>query len=513
MTAPTLRHRTSGILLHATSLPGPHGNGDLGAEAHAFVETLARAGQRWWQMLPIGPPGYGDSPYSAHSAFAGSPLLVDLDALDVPVDHARLPVGDVDFAAARAFRERHLRRAFDRFASSSEASPRRSAHAEFCAREAGWLDEFALFEALKRAHDGAAWVRWGPDVRLRRPRALARARNEHAEEIAFAKFVQFHFDEQWRALRAHCAERGIGLMGDVPIFVAHDSADVWEHQELFELEPDGELAAVAGVPPDYFSVTGQRWGNPLYRWPRMRATGYAWWVERFRAALARFDAIRLDHFIGFVRYWRIPARDPTAMNGAWRPGPGRAFFDRVREALGELPLVAEDLGAVTPAVTRLRRALGFPGTGILQFAFGSDVQAPKFLPHNLFRNRVVYTGTHDNDTLRGWLDDPGGGADDTRSSDEAAAERARALAYLGFEPDGDPGGARVCWALLRLLQASVAHTAIIPMQDVLGLGSAARMNRPGKPTGNWGFRLDAKALTPELEARLLDVARTYGRAP
>jgi 4-alpha-glucanotransferase len=416
----------------------------------------------------------------------------------------------VDYAAASEFRERHLRRAF---AALRSAPPRvRRALEEFCAREAPWLDEFALFQALKRAHGGASWVRWERALRLRRPEALARARREHEAEIAFAKFVQFRFDEQWRALRAHCTERGIGLMGDLPIFVAHDSADVWQHRELFELDPDGAPAAVAGVPPDYFSATGQRWGNPLYRWSRMRATGYAWWIHRFRRALGQFDAIRLDHFIGFVRYWRIPAREATATNGAWLPGPGRALFDRAREALGALPLVAEDLGAVTPAVTRLRRALGFPGTGILQFAFGNDAQAPKFLPHNHFRRRVVYTGTHDNDTLRGWLDDPGGGEDGMRTSAEAARERAHALAYLGRDAGEEGRDGEAHWALIRLLLASVAHTAIVPMQDVLGLGSEARMNRPGKPSGNWRWRFEASALTPQLEARLREITRTYGRA-
>ncbi len=507
---PSLRDRASGILLHPTSLPGPHGNGDLGAEAHAFVDFLGRAGQRWWQMLPIGPPGYGDSPYSAHSAFAGSPLLVDLDALGVAVDDAPPSTSSVDYGAARDFRERHLRRASAAFFAGPPRQ--RRAFSAFCAREARWLDDFALFQALKRAHGGASWVRWERDVRLRLPSALARARTAHADEIALAKFVQFRFDEQWRALRARCAERGVGLMGDLPIFVAHDSADVWQHRELFELEPDGEPAAVAGVPPDYFSATGQRWGNPLYRWPRMREAGYAWWIERFRAALARFDAVRLDHFIGFVRYWRIPAAEPTAVRGAWLPGPGRELFDRAREALGPLPLVAEDLGAVTPAVTALRRALGFPGTVILQFAFGRDAQAPKFLPHNHFRRQVVYPGTHDNDTLRGWLDDPGGGADATRSTAEAATERARALAYLGLRAEHH-GSDDAHGALLRLLLGSVAHTAMVSMQDVLGLGSEARMNRPGQATGNWRWRLEPHAVTPLLEARLLELSRTYGRAP
>jgi 4-alpha-glucanotransferase len=502
-------------LLHATSLPGPHGSGDLGEEARAFARFLARAGQRWWQMLPVGPPGFGDSPYSALSAFAGSPLLVDLDALGVPIDPPPFADdgGGVDWARAIAFRERHLRRAFEAFSAGAPASERRAFEA-FSDREARWLDDFALFAALKRAHGGVEWTRWERGVRLRKKDALARARKDHAAEIDYARFVQFRFDAQWRALRASCAELGVGLIGDLPIFVAHDSADVWQHRELFHLDAEGMPTVIAGVPPDYFSATGQRWGNPQYDWARHRETGFAWWLDRFRSALERFDAIRIDHFIGFVRSWHIPADEPTAMNGTWVPAPGRELFAKLREAVGarDLPLVAEDLGLVTREVTKLRTDLRLPGIRLVQFAFGTDPQAPKFYPHAHVRRAVVYTGTHDNDTIVGWFFDPGGGADSTRTPDEAEAERHHALAYLGREGE-DLARLEIHWEMIRLTMSSVARTAILPVQDVLGLGSEARMNRPGKPAGNWRWRLAPGALDGHVERKLREVTRTYGRAP
>jgi 4-alpha-glucanotransferase len=511
---PTLQDRASGVLLHVTSLPGPHGNGDLGKEAHAFVDFLSRSGQRWWQMLPVGPAGYGDSPYSAMSAFAGNPLLVDISALGVPVDsphRALFADGAVDYEAASAFREKHLRRAFQ--AEASMPARDRSGLAAYVEREAAWLEDFALFAALKRAHDGVEWTKWEPGVRKRQPAALARARKEHAAEIELTKFVQWKFDEQWSALRALCKDRGIGLIGDLPIFVAHDSADVWQHPELWKLDDEGVSTCVAGVPPDYFSETGQRWGNPLYRWAHLKKDGYAWWVDRVRGALARFDAVRLDHFIGFARYWEIPAHEQTAMNGRWMKGPGRALFDTIKRELGrgDLPFIAEDLGAVTPAVTRLRRDLGLPGMRIIQFAFGDDVQAPGFLPHNHTRRSAVYTGTHDNDTIAGWFHDPGDGNGSTRSPQQTAAERRAALAYIGRTSADLERGLEIHWEMIRLAMASVAHTAIVPMQDLLGLGSEARMNTPGRAGGNWRWRLPPDAITPALARRLLECTRTYGR--
>jgi 4-alpha-glucanotransferase len=501
---PNLRERTSGVLLHLTSLPGPHGNGDLGLEARSFADFLARAGQRWWQMLPVGPAGYGDSPYSALSAFAGNPLLIDLDAFGAP-STAQLADDAVDYAASSTFRERHLRTAFAGLDSGARA--RLSA---YCEREASWLDDFALFDALKRRHGGRAWTQWEEGFRDRRPAALEHARKDLAEDIAFARAAQWAFDEQWTAFRAYCKDRGLALMGDMPIFVAHDSADVWQHRELFDLDDVGLPNHIAGVPPDYFSTTGQRWGNPLYRWNVLAKSGYRWWVDRFKAAFRRFDAVRLDHFIGFVRYWRIPAHEPTAINGTWIKGPGRALFDAVAKAVGHpLPLVAEDLGAVTRKVTRLRRELGLPGIRLVQFAFGTDPQANVFLPHNHDRNAVVYTGTHDNDTSVGWFTDPGGLPASSRTRLESDQERHKVLAYMGRD-HGEP--VDVALEMMRLAMASVARTCILPMQDVLGLGPEARMNRPGTAEGNWRWRMRPGAADLRAEQRLLELSQIYGRA-
>jgi 4-alpha-glucanotransferase len=507
-----LSSRSSGVLLHLTSLPGPHGNGDLGLEARSFADFLERTEQRFWQMLPVGPAGYGDSPYSSLSAFAGNPLLIDLDVFgnrDLQGDSG-LPEDAVDYTAATQFRERHLRQAFESLDDRSRK--RRDA---FCEREGpAWLDDFALFDALKRAHGGKAWIEWEEGSRLREPSALERAKKDLAADIAFAKTAQWAFDEQWTSFRAYCKDRGVSLIGDVPIFVAHDSADVWQHRELFDLNEHGHSNHIAGVPPDYFSTTGQRWGNPLYRWTVLASRGYSWWVDRFKAAFRRFDIVRLDHFIGFVRYWRIKAEEPTAIRGKWMKGPGRALFDAVSSGMGltpgidRLPLIAEDLGAVTRKVTRLRRDLGLPGIRLVQFAFGTDPQAPSFLPHNHDRNAVVYTGTHDNDTSVGWFTDPGGTKTSTRSREEADKERHAVLAYMGRDHGEavDPS-----LEMMRLAMASVARTCIVPLQDVLGLGSDARMNLPGSADGNWRWRVRAHDIDGRAEQRLLGLTRTYGR--
>jgi 4-alpha-glucanotransferase len=505
---PTLDVRASGVLLHLSCLPGRHGSGDLGVEARAFVDFLARADQRWWQMLPVGPPGYGESPYSAQSAFAGSPLFVSLDDLaekglceaaslepTVPLAQDR-----VDYVPMEAYRTRVLQGAFERWSARGEDS----AYERFCVQEERWLEDFALFRALKRAHGGVQWTRWVRDVKLREPRAMTAARQELGRDVAFEKFVQYVFHAQWSRLRAYARARGVGLIGDVPIVVAHDSADVWQNPHLFFLDAEGEPTAVAGVPPDYFSATGQRWGNPLYRWKRMKKGGYAWWTERLRVMLRRFDAIRIDHFIGFQRYWRIPADRPTAAFGRWMKGPGADFFSAMKHALGDLPLIAEDLGAATPSVFALRDRFRFPGIKILQFAFGKDPYAYTFLPHNYSRNSVVFTGTHDNDTTVGWFHDEGGGWS-TRSPEESQIERDRAKQYLASD------GHEIHWDMMRAAFASVANLAIVPMQDVLGLGSAARMNRPGTETGNWAWRVAPSAFTQEVAARLSMLARTYGR--
>ncbi len=499
MRLPKLIDRTSGVLLHPTSLPG----GDLGSTARELVDFLAAAGQSWWQMLPVGPTGYGNSPYSAQSAFAGSAALVSTDRL----------ISDGLLAEAERARppEARLRAAF---AAAADSRDREA----FAAEAGDWLDDFALYRAIKAAHGHVQWTRWPAPLRDREPDALARFRDDHARELDFERFVQARFFGDWRALRAYAHARGIALIGDLPIFLAHDSADVWQHRGLFYLDDAGEPTLVAGVPPDYFSATGQRWGNPLYRWAEMRATGYAWWIARFRATLALFDAVRLDHFIGYTRYWAIPAREPTAVKGRWRPGPGARFFRAVGAALGELPLIAEDLGLVTPAVESLRVRFGFPGIKLLQFAFGTDPQGPSFLPHNYPREAVAYTGTHDNDTTVGWFSDLGSG---TRGVEQAALERRAALRYLGAPDDDDArDDARddrrddrreIHWRMIRAIMASVANVAVIPAQDLLGLGSEARMNHPGTATGNWEFRLAPGALAPAIADRLRDLSETYGR--
>ena len=492
---PKLDVRSSGVLLHPSSLPGGPESGDLGVEARRFVDFLADAGQSWWQMLPVGPAGYGGSPYSAQSGFAGNPMLVSLDRL---IEDGLLPARDPVLP-----REQQLRTAFAAFLRK-DGDPDFEV---FRAESRGWLEDFALYRALKRAHGDVQWTCWPAPLRDRDPAALAEARTTFANEIAYVRFVEWRFWRDFAALRAHAHDRGVALIGDIPIFTAHDSADVWQHRELFTLDPTtGEPSLVAGVPPDYFSETGQRWGNPLYRWDRMRERGFAWWIDRFRAMLAAFDAVRIDHFIGFCRYWEIPGHETTAINGQWREGPGTAFFDAVRAALGELPLIAEDLGAVTADVTALRDRYQLPGIKVLQFAFSSDSATSDFLPHNYARGAVVYTGTHDNDTTAGWFFDPGG---PMRSPEETEKERRRVLRYLGLPADHD--GRDIHWHMIRLALGSVANVAIVPVQDLLGLGSDARMNRPGTDRGNWRFRLPPGALTADLAARLRELTATYGR--
>ncbi len=516
----SLRGRASGVLLHLTSLPGPHGTGDLGPDARAFVEFLARAGQRWWQMLPVNPVGPGFSPYSGVSAFAGNPLLISLQDL---VEEGLLRTGEIGvqlsadrthYLAASELRSAALARAFVRF--REHHARYREALDAFRERARAWLSDYALFMALKRTRGPATWTTWAPPLARHEPAAVAEARAELADHIAFFEFEQFTFDRQWRALRAFAAERGVGLIGDAPIFVAHDSADVWGNQGIFRLDRAGEATHVSGVPPDYFSATGQRWGTPLYRWQMLKREGYRFWVERFRTLLELFDVIRLDHFIGFVRYWEIPAAEATAVNGRWRKGPGRDLFERVRAELGVLPFIAEDLGAVTPKVRALRRELGLPGMRVLQFAFSSDPRDNAFLPHRYVRACVAYTGTHDNDTSVGWFEevgverDPAEAAGGPRSREQAERERQAALRYLEGPLVGE-ATPQIHWLMVRALFASVADTVIIPMQDLLGLGSEARMNTPGVCEGNWTWRVERSALTPELADTLREFSEIYGR--
>ena len=499
--APSLRRRASGALLHVTSLPGGHGVGDLGPQARAFADWLAEAGQTWWQMLPVCPIGAANSPYSSPSAFAGNPLLVSLEALveDGLLEPSDLegapPAGErVDYDAAWRFKEPRLRKASASAAQSLEG-PVWDAFKSFYNEHAVWLDDYAQFMALKERFGTAAWVEWPPAVRQRRFREWEPGLLKSVGEAAFHhQFVQFLFHRQWRALREHCRAKGLGLIGDVPIFVSHESVDVWAHQDLFQLGPDGRPTVVAGVPPDYFSATGQRWGNPHYRWDVLAQRGYAWWLARLRSAAERFDAVRLDHFIGFQRYWEIPASCPTAVEGRWLPGPDGPFFETATRELPQLELIAEDLGSITPEVAALRDRFHFPGMRVLQFAFGSDQQAESFLPHNYPRRCVAYTGTHDNDTTRGWYEE---------SSTEL--ERHRARVYLRSD------GSQIHWDMIACLLRSTADTAIFPAQDLLGLGSAARMNKPGTAQGNWEWRLAAGALTPELARRLRELAREGGR--
>jgi 4-alpha-glucanotransferase len=505
-----LSRRASGLLLHPTSLPGRHGIGTLGEEAHRFASWLAEAGQRVWQVLPLGPTGYGDSPYQCFSAFGGNPLLVDLPALVADgllseADLADAPAfddGRVDYGAVMAFKLPLLDRAAERFARSAPPGERASC-AAFCRLNAGWLDDVAHFLALKSANDGRPWTTWDRALVARDPGALARSRVELAREIESRTLTQYFFFRQWQALRERCRALEVQLMGDVPIFVAHDSADVWARPDLFDLDADGAPRVQAGVPPDYFSETGQLWGNPIYRWGVMAREGFAWWIARLRSAFALFDRVRLDHFRGFEAHWEVPGGDDTAAGGAWVKGPGPALFDALVRALGPLEVVAENLGVITPEVEALRERYGFPGMAVLQFAFGSDPQANSFVPHNLTRDVVVYTGTHDNDTTAGWW--TAGVGDTTRTEEDVRAEREFARDYLRSD------GTEIHWDFIRAALGSVADTAIVPLQDVLGLGSEARMNVPAREQGNWVWRFRAEDLTDERRARLRGLTEMFGR--
>jgi 4-alpha-glucanotransferase len=496
--------RAAGVLLHPTSLPGSYGVGDLGDHGIAFLDWAQSAGMHIWQVLPLNPPGYGASPYGCLSSFAGNPLLISperllqdgLLAIDDVADVPRFSDEHVEFDRVAAYKSALLRTSWDCFRESASEELRAELAAFIAAPEqAEWLADYTLYMAIKTHSGDKPWWEWEAPLRARDPNALDAARREHADAVEFWQYVQFLFFRQWNLIREAAHARGIRIMGDVPIYVAGDSADVWGNQELFQLAENGQPTVVAGVPPDYFSVTGQRWGNPLYRWDVMREQQYRWWVARVRTNLRLADIVRLDHFRGFVAYWEVPAEEPTAVHGRWMPGPGIALFDALRVGVihdhGELPLVAEDLGFITPEVNDLRRAVGLPGMKILQFGFGdSDAH----LPHRTDPQTVVYTGTHDNDTARGWFD---------HAPDE---ERDAALAYLGCTTAED-----IASGLIRAAYTSVAETAIVPMQDILGLGSEARMNTPGAESDNWTWRLPAGALTREDAARLRKLAALTGR--
>jgi 4-alpha-glucanotransferase len=495
--------RSSGILLHPTSLPGPYGIGDLGPEAFRFVDFLADSACKLWQVLPLGPTGYGDSPYQCFSAFAGNPYLISPDFLlrdnylhpNDLIEKTDFPARRVDFGRIIPWKLNLLERAYLRF-TSDPARDRRPFEL-FCADESAWLDDFALFMALKESNGGGAWSGWPASLRTREPRALEEARTSLTASIQRFKFYQFLFFQQWTALRAHANARGIRVIGDIPIFVANDSSDAWANPELFFFDEDGLPTVVAGVPPDLFSPTGQLWGNPLYNWPKHKATGFAWWLARFRATLKQVDIIRLDHFRGFAGYYEIPAKDATAEHGRWMPALGLDLFRALQQTLGgNLPILAEDLGLITEDVVALRDGFGFPGMRIMQFGFSGPDN--NFLPHHYIRNCAAYTGVHDNDTSRGWY--------------ESASEHERDFAcrYLGLKPIKSLTKEFPAH-LIRAIWASLADIAIAPMQDFLALGGEARFNYPSRLGGNWDWRMDSSALTDELRDRIRELNYLYGR--
>jgi 4-alpha-glucanotransferase len=497
--------RRSGILMHPTSLPGRFGIGDLGDAAYRFVDFLTAAGQSYWQVLPLSPTGYADSPYQTLSAFAGNPMLISLEKL-VEAGHLSeadlasvppFPQDRVDFGPVIQYKMNLLNRAFAHF--RAHASDRqRETFAHFCDEQASWLDDLTLFMALKEAHHLRPWHEWEPEVVNRQPQALDRWRESLAYEIENQKYRQWQFFEQWLSLKWYANERGIRIIGDIPIFVSMDSADVWANPHLFHFDERLRPTVVSGVPPDYFSATGQLWGHPLYRWEVMARDGYAWWIARFRMAFTQADVMRIDHFRGFYNYWEVPAGAQTAINGRWLYGPGASLFRAVTAALGDVAIIAEDLGDFDAesraGVDALQAEFGYPGMKVLQFAFGSGSRDP-FLPHNFTRDCMVYTGTHDNDTVSGWY-----------QVTSTEAERDYARKYLGQD------GSDVAWDLIRLAWASTAHTAITTVQDLLGLGHEARFNLPGTVgQPNWCWRLSPDALTDGVAARLLELTAIYGR--
>ncbi|HEY0797481.1 MAG TPA: 4-alpha-glucanotransferase [Acidisarcina sp.] len=490
--------RSSGLLLHITSLPSYGGIGDMGPAAYGFADFLAAAKQRLWQVLPLGPTGYGNSPYAALSAFAGNPLLISLETLSdwgwiAEQRIADLPgrSGNVQFTRVAETKMPLIFEAARNFVQH----PRREQWAEFEEYRnlnASWLEDYAFYSVLRRKFDGASWNQWPAPIARRSAAALDRVRSEEREALVIEEVIQFAFDEQWRNLRDYCAQRDIKFIGDVAIFVNYDSADVWTHPENFVLDDDLKPVSVSGVPPDYFSATGQRWGNPLYDWEALEKRGFDWWVARIRRSRALYDVIRLDHFRGFEAYWSIPAADETAINGKWVKAPGAALFSRLREELGDLPFIAEDLGLITPEVDALREHFKLPGMRILQFGF-SDRGAHNYLPHRYVNNTVVYTGTHDNDTTLGWW------------QTASAAEKTAVEDYVHVGEEG------VVWPLIRLAETSVADTCLLPLQDVLELGSEGRMNTPASASDNWSWRCPEGVLTPELASRLAAITEITDR--
>lgn len=491
--------RSSGILLHPTSLESPYGIGDIGPQAYRWIDFLADSGCGLWQILPLGPTGYGDSPYQCFSAFAGNPLLVSPDALlsedlihsDDIVNLPVFPSDHVDFGPTISWKLGLLDRSYHRFLQMAP-DDLLDEYAEFQETHTTWLDDFSLFMALKESHGGAAWLTWEKPLRDRDPGALNEAREIHQVAISRQVFRQFLFYRQWANLRKYANKKGIKIIGDIPIFVAHDSADVWANPDLFHLDETGKPTVVAGVPPDYFSPTGQLWGNPLYRWDVHKDKGYTWWLDRFKAVLNLVDIVRLDHFRGFAGYWEIPGDAQTAEYGQWVAGPGKDIFISLHQVIGDIPILAEDLGVITEDVNELRDSLGLPGMRILQFGFEGGPDDP-FLPHHYPVNCVVYTGTHDNDTAKGWY---------RRVSEEARHFCRRYLATDGKD---------ISWDFIRACWSSVAVISIAPMQDILGLGNESRMNYPGNPSGNWTWRMGSNSLNEKLSVRINELNHLYSR--
>ncbi|NEP02117.1 MAG: 4-alpha-glucanotransferase [Symploca sp. SIO2E9] len=494
--------RSSGILLHPTSLPSRFGIGDLGSQAYEFIDFLAKSNQQFWQILPLGPTGYGNSPYMSYSAMAGNPLLISPEKLQengllTDADLANVPefaLDKVDYDPVIQTKWQLLRQACTNFKSNAPEEQQLK-FAQFCQAKASWLEDYALFMALHQAFDETSWHTWEPEIAKAQPKAVAKWRQELSGEIYFHKYLQFEFYRQWSSLKEYANENQIQIIGDIPIYVAHHSADVWAHRDFFAIDEEtGEVAWMAGVPPDYFSETGQLWGNPVYNWEELEKDHFQWWIERIRRMFEYVDVLRIDHFRGFEAYWEVEQGEETAINGRWIKAPGTALFEVLREELGQLPIIAEDLGVITPEVEELRDSFEFPGMKILQFAFGGGPGNP-YLPFNLTRNCIVYAGTHDNNTTRGWL------------NQISEHERENLIRYLGgISSDG------VNWDLIRLALSSIANLAIITVQDLLDLGEEGCMNKPGTTQGNWEWRYLPDALTPELSDRLKTLTYIYGRA-
>ena len=501
--------RQNGILLHPTSLPSKFGVGDLGTEAYKFVDSLYSMNQKLWQVLPLTPTGYGDSPYQCFSVFAGNTLLISPELLiedgvlskkdfdDIPA----FSEDAVEYGKVIDYKKDLFHKAFKNF---KKTNINVSAFENFCKKNESWLEDYALFIALKEAHQLMPWNTWEEDLVSRKPEALKESREKLSEEIEFCKYCQYLFFRQWQQLKAYCNNKGIKIIGDIPIFAAYDSADVWANQEQYFLGKDGKPTVIAGVPPDYFSATGQLWGNPLYRWDVMAQDDYSWWIKRFENILDLVDFVRLDHFRGFEAYWEVPAGDTTTANGRWMKGPGIHFFETLNKKLGKLPIIAENLGFITKEVEDLRNKFNLPGMAILQFAFGTDPQADNFKPHNYIKNLVAYTGTHDNDTIAAWW--KGSHNDSTRTEKEIFTERESAKKYFVNVDDSN-----VNWTFIRALMASVANVSIVPLQDILGLGNVARMNMPSKPDGNWQWRYRPEQFTNDLKEKMKTLTEVYER--